>query len=96
MPLVSTDFPERLRDAGVPTNTVGDWANAGSSADHGAVVIHWTASSAHESPSSCAHYCAAGKGYPLYNVLVDRTGVAWCLARRKSRELRRHIRRRVQ
>jgi hypothetical protein len=82
--LVGTDFPDRCRDLGVPVNVVGDWANHGSSADHGAVVFHWTASSAHESPSSCANYCAFGKGYPLYNVLMDRTGVAWLLARERS------------
>lgn len=85
MPLVPSDFPQRLAAMGVPVNVMSDWATAGGSANHTAVVMHHTASSASTSPDSDAAYCAHGSSdSPLYNVLVDRYGAAWVLARDKA------------
>ncbi|HEY7009079.1 MAG TPA: N-acetylmuramoyl-L-alanine amidase [Jatrophihabitantaceae bacterium] len=85
MPLVPTDFPSRLQAAGLKVNVVDGWTSRGGSADHRAVVFHWTASSSGESPSSCANYVFFGAQYaPDYNVLVDRTGVVWVGARNKA------------
>jgi hypothetical protein len=85
MPLVPTNYPDLIAARGVPVNVVDGWESRGSSADHVAVVLHHTASSDKESPSSCANYCFLGAEYaPDYNVLVDRTGVAWVGAREKS------------
>lgn len=83
--LVPTDLPQRADAAGLPVHVLDGWETNGSSADHGAVVFHWTASGRNESPSSCANYCAwAATDAPLYNVLVDRDGGVWFLAREKS------------
>lgn len=85
MPLVPTDYPQRVAERGVSVNVLAGWESRGGSADHAALVLHHTASSDHESPSSCADYCFYAAQYaPDYNVLVDRTGVAWIGARLKS------------
>lgn len=85
MALVPTDLPQRLRDAGLVVNVESGWENRGGSADHDAVVLHWTASSKNESPTSCKNYCFYNAQYaPDYNMLVDRTGVVWLGARLKS------------
>lgn len=85
MALVPTDFPSRLAAAGLSVQVLDGWESRGSSADHRAVVFHWTASSPSESPSSCANYCFLGAQYaPDYNVLCDRTGVVWVGAREKA------------
>lgn len=85
MPLVGTDFPNQLAAAGVPTNVLGGWADLGGSADQRAVVLHHTASSSSATPANDAAYCQRGTSdAPLYNVMIDRTGCAWVLARRKA------------
>lgn len=85
MPLVPLDFPQRCAAAGLPVKVLDGWESRGSSADHRAVVYHWTASSSSESPSSCANYCFTQAEYaPDYNVLVDRDGVVWIGAREKA------------
>jgi N-acetylmuramoyl-L-alanine amidase len=85
MPLVPLDFPDRLRARGLTTNIEGGWETRGSSADHAAVVLHWTASSASESPQSCANYCCyQAENAPDYGVLCDRYGAVWVLAREKA------------
>jgi N-acetylmuramoyl-L-alanine amidase len=82
--LVPIDLPQRCSDAGLEVYVLDGWESYGASADHGALVFHWTASSASQSPSSCANYCAYNDGYPHYNVLVGRDGSVWFLAREKS------------
>ena len=83
--LVGTDYPAALAARGVAVNVIGGWESHGSSADHGAVVMHHTASSPSTSPESDASYCHHGSSSaPLYNVMIDRYGVAWILAREKS------------
>ena len=85
MPLIPTDYPQRVAARGVPVQVLAGWESRGSSADHRAVVLHHTASSDRESPSSCANYVFLAAQYaPDYNVLVDRTGTAWIGAREKS------------
>jgi hypothetical protein len=85
MPLVPTDFPSRLAARGLSVQVFSDWTTCGGSADQRAVVLHHTASSSSASPSSDAAYCHHGPSdAPLYNVLVDRTGVVWLLARNKA------------
>jgi N-acetylmuramoyl-L-alanine amidase len=82
--LVPTDLPQRCSEAGLEVYELDGWENYGKSADHGAAVFHWTASSRSQSPSSCANYCAYNDGYPHYNVLVGRDGSVWFLARMKA------------
>jgi N-acetylmuramoyl-L-alanine amidase len=83
--LVPTDLPDRLRARGLAVNVEGGWESRGSSADHRAVVFHWTASSSNESPQSCVNYCTYHSGdSPLYNAIVDRYGAVWLCAREKS------------
>src|SRR5215467_12801629 len=85
MSLVPSDYPARVASYGVPVQVLDGWMNRGGSADQQAVVLHHTASSDKESPSSCANYVFYKAQYaPDYNVLVDRTGVAWIGARLKS------------
>jgi hypothetical protein len=85
MGLVPTDLPQRLADAGLVVHVLDGWESRGSSANHRAVIFHWTASSANESPSSCANYVFFGATYaPDYNILVDRNGEVWLGAREKS------------
>jgi hypothetical protein len=81
VPLVPTDLPERLRDAGLVVHVIDGWEHAGDSADHHALIFHWTASSPSESPSSCANYSFTNKHY---NVLVDRVGEVWLGMRGKA------------
>jgi N-acetylmuramoyl-L-alanine amidase len=82
--LVPSDFPQRLAARGLNVHVFGDWSTCGSSADHRAVVLHHTASGSSTRPEDDAAYCHHGKGYPLYNVLIDRIGDAWVLARERS------------
>lgn len=85
MALVPSDFPQRLAARGLAVQCFGDWTTCGGSADHRAVVLHHTASGASTRPEDDAAYCHHGTSdAPLYNVLVDRTGVVWLLAREKS------------
>lgn len=85
MPLVPSDYPQRLVDRGIAVQVFGDWTSAGGSADHAAVVLHHTASGSSTKPADDAAYCQHGTSdAPLYNVMIDRTGVAWVLARNKS------------
>jgi hypothetical protein len=85
MPLVPTDYPTRLAQRGLTVHVQSGWESRGGSADHKAVVLHHTASSSGTSPKSDADYCTSGASdAPLYNVLVDRNGEAWVLARKKS------------
>jgi hypothetical protein len=85
MPLVPTDYPHRLADRGLTVNVFGGWESHGSSADHRAVVLHHTASGSSTAPADDAAYCHHGSSdSPLYNVLIDRDGCAWVLAREKS------------
>lgn len=79
------DFPDRLAAAGLRVHVFDDWYGLGGDADHRAVVLHHTASSARAAPADDAAYCHHGSGdSPLYNVLVDRTGECWILAGDKS------------
>jgi N-acetylmuramoyl-L-alanine amidase len=83
--LVGVDYPERLRARGLTVHVYDGWESHGGSASHGAVVLHHTASSSSASPKSDADYCHHGSSdAPLYNVLIDRHGEAWVLAREKS------------
>jgi hypothetical protein len=83
--LVPTDYPQRLAKRGLNVQVMGDWQSCGGSADHAALVLHHTASSSSTKPADDAAYCHHGSGdAPLYNVMVDRTGVVWVLTRRKS------------
>jgi N-acetylmuramoyl-L-alanine amidase len=85
MTLVPTDLPQRIAARGVPVNIIDGWESHGGSADHQAVVFHWTASSRNESPSSCANYSfLSSDDSPHYNVIVDRFGACWIGAREKS------------
>jgi len=85
MALVGADFPDRLAAEGLSVQVFSDWYTHGGSADHGAVVLHHTASGSSTRPEDDAAYCHHGSGdAPLYNVLVDRYGVVWLLARDKS------------
>jgi hypothetical protein len=83
--LVGTDYPAQLDARGMGVYAYDGWNGHGSSADHKAVVIHHTASSPNASPKADADYCHSGADdSPLYNVLVDRKGEAWVLAREKA------------
>lgn len=85
MPLVPHDFPSRLAARGLHVNVFGGWESHGGSADHRAVVLHHTASGSSTRPEDDAAYCHHGSSdSPLYNVLIDRVGCAWVLAREKS------------
>ena len=85
MGLVPTDYPDRLARAGLRVHVFAGWESHGSGANHLAVVLHHTASSARAAPADDAAYCHHGSSdSPLYNVLVDRYGEAWVLAREKS------------
>jgi hypothetical protein len=85
MPLVPTDFAERLAARGLNVKVLKGWDTHGKSADHQAVVLHHTASSSSTRPEDDAAACHHGTDVaPLYNVLVDRTGVVWLLARKKA------------
>jgi hypothetical protein len=83
--LVPTDYPTRLAQRGLVVNVFDGWESHGGSADHRAVVMHHTASSSSSSPEADAAYCHHGSSdSPLYNVLIDRYGCAWILAREKA------------
>jgi hypothetical protein len=83
--LVPTDYPQRLAARGLDVNVYAGWESHGGGADHRAVVLHHTASSSGTPPKADADYCHSGAdASPLYNVLVDRAGVVWLLAREKS------------
>lgn len=85
MPLVPTDFPQRLAARGLNVQVFSDWAACGGSADHRAVVLHHTASSSSARPQDDAAYCHHGTDdAPLYNVLVGRDASVWVLTRNKS------------
>lgn len=85
MPLVPADYPDRLARAGLRVHVMGDWWTNGGSADQRAVVFHWTASGASSTPANDAEYCAHTAQYaPDYNVLCDRYGEVWVLAREKA------------
>jgi N-acetylmuramoyl-L-alanine amidase len=85
MPLIPSDYPDRLARAGLAVHVYGDWYTLGGSADHDAVVLHHTASSSSCAPADDAAYCHHGSSdSPLYNVLIDRHGEAWVLAREKA------------
>jgi N-acetylmuramoyl-L-alanine amidase-like protein len=85
MPLVPTDYPAKLAARGVPVNVFAGWESHGSSADQRAVVLHHTASGSSTRPEDDAAYCHHGSDdSPLYNVLIDRNGCAWVLAREKA------------
>lgn len=85
MSLVPTDYPARCSARGVPGKVMAGWEQRGGSADHECVNLHHTASSTRTSPASDASYCATNaSNAPLYNVLVDRTGMAWYLARERA------------
>lgn len=61
------------------------WESHGGDADHRAIVLHHTASSSRTAPADDAAYCHHGSSdAPLYNVMVDRFGDVWLLAREKS------------
>jgi len=83
--LVGTDYPAQLDARGMGVYAYDGWNGHGSSADHKAIVIHHTASSPNASPKADADYCHSGAdASPLYNVLIDRKGEAWVLAREKA------------
>jgi hypothetical protein len=83
--LVPTNLPYLLQNKGLRVKVLGGWEGRGGTADHKAVVIHHTASSASQSPDACASYIFLGASIaPLYNILIDRTGTVWVGAREKS------------
>jgi N-acetylmuramoyl-L-alanine amidase len=83
--LVPTDYPDRLARAGLRVHLFAGWESHGGGANHLAVVLHHTASSSRAAPADDAAYCHHGSSdSPLYNVLVDRYGDVWVLAREKS------------
>ena len=85
MTLVPSDFPNRIAAEGLQVTVFNDWYGLGGSADHKAVVLHHTASSAGTSGDADAAYCHHGSSdSPLYNVLVSRDGHVYVLAREKS------------
>ena len=82
---IPNDFPQRLAAAGLAVTRT----KTGSRSDRAPIIvrscIHHTASGKSTSPKSDADYCHSGSDdSPLYNVLVDRTGVVWLLTGRKS------------
>jgi N-acetylmuramoyl-L-alanine amidase len=82
MASVGTNYPAEVAAQGVVVHVMNGWENASAgSSDHDAAMIHHTASSSSESPSSCANYSFSQKHY---NVLVDRNGEAWIGMRGKS------------
>lgn len=83
--LVPNSYPSELAAAGLRVHVFDGWETHGGSADHRAIVLHHTASSARAAPADDAAYCHHGSSdAPLYNVLVDRYGECWLLAREKS------------
>jgi hypothetical protein len=85
MPLLPTDYPTRLANAGLRVKVCDGWQSNGSSADHRAICLHHTASSSSETPDSCANYSFwAADTAPHYNVLITRDACVWVGARGKS------------
>lgn len=85
MPKVPSNYPDLLAQAGLRVHVYGDWYGLGGDADHCAIALHHTASSASTAPADDAAYCHHGsQDSPLYNVLVDRHGECWLLASDKS------------
>jgi hypothetical protein len=85
VPLVTPELPSRLAAHGLDVRVLGDWLTRGKPADHRAVVLHHTASSRSTKPEDDVAECHRGAANaPLYNALVDRTGVVWLLARNKA------------
>src|SRR5262245_48462594 len=85
MALVPTDFPSLLAAQGLNVYVQNGWQSRGGNADHRAVVLHHTTSSSSTKPADDAAYCTSGgSNAPLYNVMVDRYGAVWVLARMKS------------
>jgi hypothetical protein len=82
MAIIGTDFPDRLARAGLVVHVLEGWESRGDTANHKAVVLHHTASSSSESPSSCANYSLVANEH--YNVICDRNGEVWVGNRNES------------